>query len=128
MPTSEVTLDTVWQLGAKLPGVEKSTAFGAPALKVKGRNGKLQIMAAVPTNKSAEPGSLMVRMDRGERAALLEEAPGIYYAPDHYLGYDAVLVRLARITPDLLRDLLTMAYNFVTGERSSARNSLRPAR
>ena len=75
-------------------------------------------MAAVPTNKSAEPGSIMVRIDRNDRAALLAESPGLYYAPDHYLDYDAVLVRLARLTPDLLRDLLAMAHKFATRKPS----------
>ena len=33
---------------------------------------------------------------------------------DHYVGYSAVLVRLSRVNPDVLRDLLGMAYTFVT--------------
>jgi len=44
---------------------------------------------------------------------------------DHYLGYTAVLVRLSRVTPDVLRDLLGMAHKFVTGDkerRSPSRN------
>jgi hypothetical protein len=36
---------------------------------------------------------------------------------DHYLNYTAVLVRLSRITPDVLRDLLGMAHKFVTARR-----------
>jgi len=119
MPKSGVTLDAVWRIGATFPGVEKSTAYGSPALKVKGKSGKLQIIAGVPTNKSAEPGSLMIRVDRRARKALLEEAPQLYYAPDHYLGYDAVLVRLAQVTPELLYDLLATAYNFVIRRRSA---------
>ena len=46
-----VSLDSVWKMGATLPGVVQSTAYGSPALKVGG-----QLMACVPTNKSAEPG------------------------------------------------------------------------
>jgi hypothetical protein len=117
MRKSEIALDTIWQVGSTFSGVEKSTAFGSPALKVKGANGKLQIMACVPTNKAAEPGSLLIRVDRTKRAALLEEAPLLYYAPDHYLGYDGVLVRLAQLTPELLHDLLAMAHKFVTRRR-----------
>ena len=30
--------------------------------------------------------------------------PDIYYVTDHYLGYTTVLVRLSRVTPDVLRD------------------------
>ena len=112
MTKSGVTLETVWQIGLTLPGVEKSTTFGAPALKVRG-----QLMACVPTNKSAEPGSLLIRIDRINRAALLDESPDLYYAPEHYLGYDGVLVRLAHLNPELLRDLLVMAHNFVTRKR-----------
>jgi hypothetical protein len=102
-------LAAVFRMGLTLPGVEESTAYGAAALKVKGK-----LMAAVPTNQSAEPGSLMFRMDRRNRAALLAEAPDLYYAPEHYLNYDAVLVRLDGLTPEVARDLLAMAHRFVT--------------
>ena len=106
-----VSLDAVWKAGATLPGVVQSTAYGSPALKVGG-----QLMVCVPTNKAAEPGSLMVRVDRKERQAMLEEAPELYYVTDHYVGYDAVLVRLERLSPELVRDLLAMAHRFVTKE------------
>ena len=120
-----VTLATVWQIGLTFPGVEKSTAYGNPALKVRGK-----LMAAVPANKAAEPDSIMVRIDRNDRAALLAESPDLYYAPDHYLDYDAVLVRLARLTPDLLRDLLAMAHKVACPERmpSNARRVERVTR
>jgi hypothetical protein len=99
----------VFHIGLTLPGVEESTAYGKPALKVRGK-----LMAAVPTNKSAEPGSLMFRVDRKARPALLAEAPELYYCPDHYVDYDAVLVRLALLKPEMARDLLVMAHRFVT--------------
>ena len=41
-----------------------------------------------------------------------------YYVTDHYLNYNAVLVRLSRVTPDVLRDLLGMAHKFVTARRT----------
>jgi len=103
-----VSLDAVWKVGTALPGVVQSTAYGSPALKSHG-----QLMAAVPTNKSAEPGSLMVRVDRNDRKTMLPEAPELYYVTDHYLAYDAVLVRLERLSPELLHDLLVMAHRFV---------------
>jgi len=49
-----------------------------------------------------------------DRAGLLAEAPDVYYLTDHYVGYNAVLVRLSRLNRELLRDLLGMAYKFVT--------------
>ena len=42
--------------------------------------------------------------------------PDVYYVTDHYLNYSAVLVRLSRVTPDVLRDLLGMAHKFVTAD------------
>jgi len=111
-----VTYDLVWQMGITLPGVEKSITWGSPALKVK-RAGKMELIACIPTNKAAEPDSLLVRMDRKDRAAMIAESPDLYYAPDHYLSYDGVLVRLAHLTPELAHDLLAMAHRFVTRKR-----------
>jgi hypothetical protein len=107
-----------------LPGVEESTAYGAPALKVHGK-----LLACVPTHRTAEPGSLAVRVGFNDRAELLAAAPDAYYVTDHYLGYSAVLVRLSRVTPDVLRDLLGMAHKFVTSHearRSPSRNKRKP--
>ena len=67
-----------------------------------------------PANPSAEPASLVVRVDFDDRAELLAAAPDVYYVTDHYVGYSAVLVRLSRVSPNVLRDLLGMAYTFVT--------------
>ncbi len=116
--------DTVRKIGLALPGVEESTAYGSPALKVRGK-----LLACVPTHRSAEPGSLMVRVGFDDRAELLAAAPAVYYLTDHYLNYTAVLVRLSRVTPDVLRDLLGMAHKFVTAHearRSPSRNRRKP--
>src|SRR5262249_59838392 len=91
------------------PGVGESTAYGSPALKVHGR-----LLACVPAHRSAEPGSLVVRVGFDDRAELLAAAPDVYYLTDHYVDYTCVLVRLARITPDSLRDLLGLAHKFLT--------------
>src|ERR1700752_757354 len=109
MSRSTTNFDTVRKIGLALPGVEESTAYGSPALKVQGK-----LLACVPANRSAEPGSLAVRVDFNDRAELLAEDPDVYYVTDHYVGYSAVLVRLSRVNPDVLRDLLRMAYKFVT--------------
>jgi hypothetical protein len=116
MAKTGVTLDQIWKMAESLPGVEKAISWGSPALKVKA-GGKLQLMACVPTHKTAEPGSLMFRVNREARAGLLEDDPETYYAPEHYLGYDAVLVRLERVSPELARDLLTMSWRFVTQKK-----------
>jgi len=114
---STIDFDAVRKIGLALSGVEESTAYGAPALKVRGK-----LLACVPTHRSAEPGSLVVRVGFDGRAALLAAAPDVYYMTDHYLGYSAVLVRLSRVTPEVLRDLLGMAHKFVSPSRHRRRN------
>jgi len=109
MAISTFDFATVRKIGLALPGVEEGTAYGFPALKVHGK-----LLACIPANRSAEPGSLAVRVDFEDRAELLAAAPDVYYVTDHYLEYNAVLVRLARANPGMLRDLLGMAYKFVT--------------
>ena len=102
-----------------MPGVEESTVYGVPALKIGG-----QLLACVPANRSAEPASLVVRIGFDDRAGLLAEAPDVYYVTDHYVGHECVLVRLSRVDRAVLRDLLRMAYTFVT-RNASARSSVR---
>jgi hypothetical protein len=93
---------------AALTDVEETTSWGAPALKV---HGKMFVCQAI--NKEAEPNTLVVRMDIAQRDALLEEDPDVYYLKDHYVDYPCVLVRLSRVHPEALRDLVQTAYRFV---------------
>jgi hypothetical protein len=124
MPRSTVNFDTVRKIGLVLPSVEESTAYGSPALKVHGK-----LLACVPAHRSAEPNSLVVRVGFDDRAELLAADPDVYYVTDHYLNYTAVLVRLSRVTSNVLRDLLGMAHKFVTAHearRSPSRNRRKP--
>jgi len=117
---------TVRRIGLALPGVQESTAYGSPALKLHGK-----LLACIPANPSAEPGSLVVTVDRNDRAALLAEAPDVYYVTEHYVPYDTVLVRLSRVAPDVLRDLLGMAHKFVSSKakkHSASRGRRMPKR
>jgi hypothetical protein len=109
MPGRKITFDVVRKIGLALPGVAESTAYGSPALKVRGK-----LLASIPIHRSAEPGSLAVCVDFNDRAALLAEAPDIYYVTDHYIPYEFILVRLSKLNSDALRDLVGMAYKFVT--------------
>jgi hypothetical protein len=84
-------------------------AYGSPALKVHGK-----IMACMAINKSAETGSLMVRLENDDRDELIAAAPDVYYVTDHYAPYNAVLVRLSRVNADVLQDLLGMAHKFLS--------------
>ena len=120
MRETKLTFETVRQIGLELPGVLESTAYGMPALKIDGK-----LLAAIPANRSVEPDSLVVRMSFEDRAELLAADPKVYYLTEHYVGYDAVLVRLSCVTSEVLKDLLRPARKHVirnSGARPSARD------
>jgi hypothetical protein len=111
-PTSRITFRTVEALARDLPRVERGTSWGAPALKVDG-----QMFACVPTHKSAEPGSIAVRLDFPDRDELIANDPRTFYVKEHYVDYPCVLVRLEHIHRDALRDLLRMAWQYVSTKK-----------
>ena len=105
MKTKGLTFDAVREIGLKLPETEEATAWGTPVLKVNGR-----IITGIPIHKSAEPGSLMFRVEIASRDEMIAEQPDIYYTAAHYENYPCVLVRLARVNRDAIEDLLRMAH------------------
>jgi hypothetical protein len=110
---------TVESIGRTLPDVEVTTTWGKPALKVRGK-----MFVCVASHRSAEPNTLVVMMDLANRDALIDDDPGVYYLKEHYVNYPCVLVRLSRVHPDALRDLVTGAYRFVsarTGRKSAGK-------
>jgi hypothetical protein len=107
--------ERVLLLARNLSGVEPGTAYGKPALK---RDGKM--FACVPSNRSAEANSLVVRISFAMRDELIAAEPDVYYVKDHYVPYPSVLVRLARIHDDALRDLLLSSWQFA-GESAKGR-------
>jgi hypothetical protein len=113
--TTAAGFDLVRKLAGSLPDVEESTMYGAPALKVRGK-----MFACMASHKSAEPGSLVVRIDFDQRDELLATDPSTYYLKDHYVDYACVLVRLSRIHPDALRDLLLTAWRFMSRGKKPA--------
>ena len=120
------TFGTVEAIGRTLPDVEVTTAWGQPALKVRGK-----MFACIASHKSAEPNSLVVMMDFADRDALVEEDPATYYLKEHYLNYPCVVVRLSQVRADALRDLVTGAHRFVSARvrrKSSGGKAARPAK
>lgn len=117
-PVKARSFDTIMRLASDLPGVQRSTAYGSPALTV---NGKM--FACIPTHRSAEPDSLAIRIDFADRDELIAADPATFYLKDHYVDYACVLVRLRRIHDDALRDLLHMGWRFMSGKRSRVRRA-----
>jgi hypothetical protein len=120
------SFDTVSAVGLLLPGVQATTRYdGSPVLKLGGC-----FMAGLATHPSAEPNTLVVRVNLEDRELLLDEAPETYYVTDDYRRYPVVLVRLAKIDRDALRDLLSVSWRLTSAKArrsGSSRRRSKPA-
>src|SRR5229473_8588979 len=96
-----VTFDTVREIAQNLPGAGESTSYGTPAFKVKGK---------LFARQHQDGESLVVGVDFEEREEMMSAAPEKFYITDHYLNYPWMLVRLSKVRPDELRDLLIEAW------------------
>jgi hypothetical protein len=120
MPRTSITFETATEIAPRLPDVERTIAWGSPALKVRGN-----LMAVVPTHKSAEADSLAVCIPFEQRDELIAAEPEVYYVKPHYENYAVVLVRLTRIHVDALRDLLLMAWKAASAKRPARKRAKR---
>jgi hypothetical protein len=103
------TWDDVVEIGQRFPGVEVSTSYGTPALKVRGK-----FMGRLRTN----PDALVLRViDLGEREALLQGQPDAFFTTPHYDGYPAVLVRLDAVDRVELAELVEEAWRVQAPKR-----------
>ncbi len=102
----------VERLGVRFADVEIGKSYGAPALTVRGR-----MFACVPTHRSAEPGSVVVRMSLVERDLRLHDRPDVYYLKPHYEPHPVVLARLAKLSDDELAELLETGWEFERGQQ-----------
>jgi hypothetical protein len=105
-----VDFDTVRQIALGLPGVTESMGALGRSYRVGGK-----MLACKAIHRSAEEGSLVVRVDLGRRKKLLASAPDVYYVTPHYQAYPSVLVRLAKIDREALAQLLSASREFVMG-------------
>lgn len=111
--------DDVVAIGMRFPGVEVSTSYGTPALRVKGKG-----MCRLRT----DPDALVVRvLDLGDREALLQAQPETFFTTPHYDGYPYVLVRLDVVGSDQLEELVEDAWRIRAPKRLVAEFDARAA-
>jgi len=101
-----MTWETIRQLVVSLPGIEESTSYGTPALKV---NRKL----FARLHQDGE--NVVVRIEKKARAALIR-ANSAFHVTDHYAGFPYVLVRLREISQEDLGKALKNAWRLVAGK------------
>jgi hypothetical protein len=113
-----VSFDAVRKIALALDGVEDGSSYGTAALKVRG---------ALFLRLKEDGDSLVVRTDFDQREAMIAEDPGVYYITDHYLKYPWVLVRLSRVDPDAIRDLIRSAHRMASSSTRKKPQSKRKA-
>ena len=105
-----VTFDTVREIARELPGAVEGTSYGTPAFRV----GKTLFV-----RQHQDGESLVVKIDPDERTMRMKAEPKTFFITDHYLNYPWILVRLATVARDDLRDLLEDAWR-----QSATRNDM----
>lgn len=91
----------------QLPEVNESTSYGAPSLKVKGKN-----FASV-----RGPQEMVLHCPLEHKELLMEMAPDIYWQTDHFKGWPGLLVRLEVIGDEELSLRLEDAWRFRAPKR-----------
>lgn len=114
-----VTFETVRKIALSLENAEEGTSYGTAAFKVRG---------ALFLRLKEDGDSLVVRTDFEQRDALIAEDPATYYVTDHYLKYEWVLVRLSRVHPDAMRELIRMAWRSAASVATTKRRASRTLR
>ena len=119
-PATTGSFAAVKRVGLTLPGVEAVIRYdGSPTLKAGGC-----FMAMLATHHSAEPDSLVIRIDPAERQLLLEDAPETYYVTDYYERHPVVLARLSQLNSDALHDLLSVSRRLTLAKARKRPNKL----
>jgi len=103
-----VTMETVRQLALALPGVEEGTSYGTPAFRVRGR-----FLACLHDDGV----TLVIRTDEAERTVRMLADAETFSVTPHYAGSQMLLVRLATVDPEDLRDLLVQAWRSLAPKR-----------
>jgi hypothetical protein len=99
-----VTFEQVRLAAQAFPGVEDSTSYGTPALKVRGK-----LLARL--HQSGE--CLVLRADLLDREILMQSDPNVFFITDHYRDYPWILVRFSAVDPGALPDLIERAWRLV---------------
>jgi hypothetical protein len=103
-----MTWRAVMRFVRTLPGVVVDPAGENPAIRVRSR---------VIARLRSDGETLMVKVDWDERAALLREDPQTFFITAHYDDFPGVLVRLATVEGEQLRELLTEAWRARASQR-----------
>jgi hypothetical protein len=106
--TNKAVFDRVRKLALDLPEVEEGPSYGTPGFRVAGK-----LFARL--HQDGE--SLVIRIEEPDRRLRMETDPAVFYITDHYRDYPWMLVRLAHVHDDDLKDLLMEAWKLMAPSR-----------
>ena len=104
------TVDDVRRIALSLPETVEKPWFNTPGFRVKDK-GFLRIRS------EAEGGLVVFVSDLGEKEALLESDPEVFFTTPHYDGYPTVLVHLPAVELDELTELITESWRLKAPKR-----------
>jgi hypothetical protein len=98
------TWEDVRRIALALPDAEEATSYRHPAFKINGRPF---------VNASREDGAISTRAPDEEIELLIRARPDVYFVTPHYVGWNAVLVRLDAVDEEELAGRIEDAYEFM---------------
>jgi hypothetical protein len=102
------TWEDVRRIALTLAGAEETTTYGQPCFKVNGRPF---------VNTGRVDGAIVTRAPDKERDLLISAKPDVYFVTPHYVGWEAVLVRLDAVDGDELAGRIEDSWDFVSRKK-----------
>jgi hypothetical protein len=118
--------DDLGALALALPGAEQAETRGGLVwrLRSSGRlfawERPLRAKDLDETGPQTGPIAAVRVTDEGEKLALIDSAPDVFFTIHHFDGYNAVLLHLDRISPERLAEVIVDSWIAVAPKRAVA--------
>ncbi|MBV8464359.1 MAG: MmcQ/YjbR family DNA-binding protein [Burkholderiales bacterium] len=103
-----VSFEQLCEMALRLPGVERGTSYGTPALKVAG---KLMVRL------KEDGGAIVLHADWETREWLLTVSPEVFFFTEHYRNHPYMLARLDKLDAESLPAHLERCWRQVAPKR-----------
>ena len=105
-----MTFDEAIAFALTLPGTERGTSYGKPAVKV-ASNGRAFLF---PSHEPDTSFGLSIDLDSIEM--LKETDPETFWQTPHYVGWEGVLIRYDSKDPERVREVIERSRDFVAAK------------
>lgn len=97
--------DRFLRVALSMPGAETSTAYGTPAVKIRGK--------LLSRWRTEAEGALAIRCDFLDRQILLLTQPEVFFLTDHYRDYPMILMRVEKASKNVMAEAVERAWRLV---------------